>query len=679
MYTLQNDFITFTLDDHARLICLENRAAGQGNIISRPQPLFRAVMQNGENWEDVAYAKDMPLVIDVSGNVLTLTAEKLNTRMGSQEIRLTVTVCLEDEKLRFGAKIENRSGVTVNDFLYPCIGAVRSLGDGSPGLLFPQYYGQYHTDITHELASFQTRYIQSELTKPYPWPLSMQWMALTDRENCLYCAGHDALFHATSLRAIGSVHEDVTLEMDKMAFVAPGETWESPEYVLWLYRGSWQRGAEEYRNWADTWRRPVEPEPWIRDMNGYFLVINKQQYGDELWPYDTIPRLYELALENGCDTVGMFAWFQSGHDNRYPDLEVSETMGGEQALRDGIRAVQEKGGHVTLYYQGHLIDVGTEFYKNVGHRIEGKSRWGTPYYEEYSKYHESDFLRFFSKKLFSTVCPWCGEWHDLMAQRAEWIHGLGADGILYDQIGGINPYPCFDSSHGHKKPSLSYTQGRLKLLPAIRKAVDRHPGYAFMTETITDIYSQFIDCIHGIGSEPGAKAERWQETVEPAPRVVAMPEMFRHTFPETLSTIRNGRPYISPRFANYALCYGFRFEMELRYLRDKREIEENIRPEWREYSRRICSLRRKYADMLLNGAYRCDPALSRKNPALMHGVFENGEKRAVVFWNDSEETLPLRLCSQAFSRWVSPEAEGSGIPETIAPQSVLVLLNDAVK
>ena len=120
-------------------------------------------------------------------------------------------------------------------------------------------------------------------------------MTLIDGDQCLYLAGHDDQFYASSLRAVGDERRDVTLEMGKMAFVEPGEVWECPEYVMSLYKGAWQQGAAEYRAWADTWRRPVTPKKWMREMNGYYLVINKQQFGDEVWPYDTIERLYDLA------------------------------------------------------------------------------------------------------------------------------------------------------------------------------------------------------------------------------------------------------------------------------------------------------------------------------------------------------------------------------------------------
>ena len=561
MLNLTNGTIRLSLDEQGRLTALENLKTGKGNVIDRPAHLFRTVLKTGEDWEDVAFAKDAELTVRAQGEEAVIEVKSLNTYLGRKDVRMTLTIRLCGEQVRFDAVIDNRSDSTLTDFFYPCVGEIRTLGEaGKPGLLYPNYFGEYHTDICEELKNASSWDSQHVLTVSYPYTLSMQWMTLIDGRQCLYFSGRDDQFYASSLRAVGSEEGGVTLEMDKLSFVEPGETWECPSYILWLYEGIWQQGAAEYRAWANgTWRRKVTPKPWIQNMNGYFLVINKQQFGDEMWPYDTIPELYERAKEHGCDTVGLFGWFHTGHDNMYPDLEVSPTLGGTEKLKAGIKAVQDKGGHVTLYYQGHLIDLGSRFYREVGHRIAGKSIWGTPYYEEYSKYAHSDLLRRYSRKIFATVCPWCGEWHELMAKKADWVRSFGADGILYDQIGGINPTPCFDRSHGHTKPSLSYTQGRLRLLPAIRQSVDKYEGFAFMSENMTDLYAAHLDCVHGIGSWMGAKADRASYCDGPRPMVIHAPEMYRETFPDDLSTVRNPRPYLEPRMVNYALTYGFRF------------------------------------------------------------------------------------------------------------------------
>lgn len=686
MAELHNGRLSLVINDRGQW----DRLAMNGgeNVIARGAGLFRAVLHNGDNWEDVALAEQQRFAVTQTADAITLRTEALTTSRGSLPITVTLTVRLEEDRLTFSSQVDNRSQATVDDWIFPCVGAIDTLEGGKPNLLFPRHMGERILDVGGYLQSLNSRESLHEMSASYPGPMSMQWMLLEDGDTCLYLSGQDSLFHTSALRARGSDQGGVTLEMNKLAFARPGECWRCPDYQLRLYRGSWMEGARAYAQWAATWRHPVKPKEWIRRMNGYFLVINKQQYGDEIWPYETIPQLYDHAQAHGFDTLGLFGWYHSGHDNRYPDLEVSPTMGGADKLKASIRCVQEKGGHVTLYYQGHLMDVGTDFYRTQGQHLAGKNRWGTPYYEYYDKFCQSDYLHYFSKKPFATVCPSCEPWHELMAQRADWIHSFGADGILYDQIGGMPPYPCFDESHHHleNRPSLSHAQGRIRLHQRIRAQVDTHENFAYMTEHVTDVHSQFLDCLHGIGSQPGAQGTgaaqngvgihdvRLGGKAGAGPTM--MPEMFRYTFPDTMITIRNPHPYVPRRFANYAFLYGYKLEMELRYATDRAFIEADEGRAEREYVQKLARLRREHEDYLLLGRFLAQEGLRNGNQAVKAALFarEDGRK-AVAVWNDTEQPQPIDLSAEGecWNAWASPENRGEGVPATVAPQEVLLI------
>lgn len=668
---LQNDKITLSMNERGEIEALS--MAGGRNIIARPTGLFRAVLHKGDNWECTAVARDQQLRVEADGDTLRLTVDALQTSEGSLPVSIRMQVKLEEDRLRFSAELENHSDAVVDEWIYPRVGVIEDMEGQQPDLLYPFHMGERIADIGAYLQGLTDRTVLHEVTGTYPGYLSMQWMLLEAGKTCLYLTGRDQKLHVTSLRAKGSEQGGVTLEMNKMSFVRPGETWVCPDYIARLYHGNWMESAREYAAWAATWRKHSQPKEWMRRMNGYFLVINKQQYGDEIWPYDTIPELYDHAQAHGFDTLGLFGWYHTGHDNGYPDLEVSPTMGGAEKLKEGIRAVHAKGGHVTLYYQGHLMDVGSRFYKEKGCHLEGKTRWGTSYYEYYDKYCASDYLHFFSKKPFATICPSCAEWHDLMAQRADWVYGFGADGILYDQIGGMPPYPCFDESHRHmeNRPSLSHTQGRMKLHQRIRAQVDTHENFAYMTEHVTDAHSTYPDCLHGIGSHPDAKPADQQKG--PGPRL--MPELFRYTFPETMITIRNPKPYVRQRDANYALTYGFKLEMELRFATDRELIRAGEHAEERDYVAKLAALRRRFEDYLLLGTFKGQEGLQEIVPGVKAGLFVRADgKTAAVLWNDTANAQPVRLAeAHAWNAWASAAGEGDGIPAEIASQQVLFL------
>ncbi len=680
MAVLQNKQIRLEIDEKGRIIHLERLASGHGNVIETPgDGLFRMVMKAGENWEDVAFPKNQTYEIRVAGDTMHISVGQLTTRDHTVKVRVEMRVRLQEDKLFFDADIINSDTVMVNDFFFPCVGRIKTLSGGKPELLWPNCAGERIADIGRHVGTMGNWDSAHVMSNTYPGFLSMQWMSLLDKEECLYFAGHDDLFHTSVLRVVGSKAYDVALEMDKLCFVRPGETWRCPPYVLWPYEGSWRKGAREYTAWAQTWRKPVDKAEWIRNMNGYFLVINKQQYGDELWPYDTLPELYELAEAHGCDALGLFGWYHSGHDNQYPDLEVSPTLGGAEKLTENIQKVQAKGGRVTLYYQGHLMDTGTKFYKEKGHLLEGRTRWNTPYLEEYSKYHNSEYLKKFSKKLFSTVCPSCTEWHDLMAQRADWIASFGADGMLYDQMGGMPPYPCFNDSHPHLqgRPSLSYTQGRLKLLKRLNQQAKTHgQEFAFMTEHETDVYSQFLDALHGIAINPGPPAGRQHDTTSMLNLASPFPQMFRYCFPDAILTLRNPNPFLDPRYVNFAFLYGFRYEMELRYLTDQEAVRRDEYKAWKAYACAVATLRKKYADVLLKGTYRDQEGIRNGNPGVQCALFEGETRSAAALWNDTDQTQPVDIRWEGMQPvfWETVDASGLGIPADLAPGQVAVVV-----
>ncbi|MBQ8510369.1 MAG: hypothetical protein IJ493_10740 [Clostridia bacterium] len=690
MMLIENESLRLGLDESGRIVSLSGKSGGMTELIDTPAEDFFYMTLADTSAKDtckeiLVWAHEQEVFASRTDTSADFRIERLKIDNGRDDagwadISVTFHVTLDGENIIFNADIDNRTDLLITDFEYPRVGVIKSLGDGKPTLFWPDQPGKLYNNIGERLSSawVHRENGSNQMKITYPGTGMMGTCALLDRSNSLFLSIHDPDFIAAELKVIGDPDNRgaITLTVDKNLCIRRGK-FTTPPIQLKLYRGDWHHGAADYAAWMQTQRPKHEIPGWIREMTGYFLVINKQQFGYEMWPYDTLPRLYELAEAHGCDTLGLFGWYQTGHDNDYPDLEVSHTLGGEDALKAGIKAVQEAGGHVTLYYQGHLIDMSSDYFKNgVGQRVASKNIWGTYYAEYYSKSHKSDFLAQYSRKMFALACPACPEWRELMVEREKWIASFGADGTLYDQIGGMPPYICFDENHPHDggNPARALTGGQRKLVDELQRgSKEINRDFAFLSEHITDLYSAHLDAVHGIGNMPGGRGDR-ANAIGSDGGIVIFPDFFRYCFPETIITLRNTNPFVEARAVNYAFTFGFPLEIEIRFRQDKVDVLADKYAEKRVYAAKVSALRRRYKDVLAYGRYIDTDGIENPTPTLFARGFASDRKLAVTLWNDSTEacTPEIRVDGRKLVSIETADGVVSRELTTLAPNAVAV-------
>jgi alpha-galactosidase len=359
-------------------------------------------------------------------------------------------------------------------------------------------------------------------------------------------------------------------------------------------------------------------------------------------------------------------------------------MGGRDALRSALAEARRRGKRTILYANGQLIDMDTEFYRVHGKDVAVQQEDGTPFRQDWQKY------RSFPAVKCVLACQSAPKWLERMRSLALQAHELGADGILFDQLGMTGPIPCWATNHGHAAPTMAYTDDRIAWLRRIADEMKRiAPGFIVMTEGLHDSVLDSIELFHGCV---------FGEFV-PTGKDDVFPEMFRYTFPEVLNTQRHSTPMLNRLGANYACVYGLRHEIESRYAPDVRYLKEGVVParadyadvlnppnvtmmnatpsaEATRYLKQVIDFERRYASLLWRGRFVDDEGFQFKGEHLIAKAYAAGNQLGILVWNkgDQPTTFSLNVPQAKLVTATEPEYEKVEPFSPLPAQSIRLLV-----
>lgn len=678
---LVNAKVRMALDGEGRIVELTNRQTGSRYVESGGRAPWRMYYRLGGPLDG---ALDLEIEPDAQkglvkreGNSLVLSYETLKANLPRQgqtrdlRVRLALRVTLEDDRLVWTARIENSekdARLEVTEIWLPWIYGIGDMGMGREAdvLYWPEFAGRRITAPYTKLAAARSGrgspgYGYAGISGPpslrliYPWPAGMQWFTFNNGEEGLYFGSHDKTLMTTCLNVMAEPDNAMSASIVKYPFVKAGETWTSEQVVMRLYRGDWHEAARTYRAWADPWIERPKPPEWLRRAPGWVLTSPKGQTGHISSVYADLPATLKEAQSVGIDLLMVFGWAKQGFDNLYPEYTVDEAMGGASGLKEALAQVRRAGGRTILYTQGQLIDPATEFYRTKGHRMVAKDIWGYEYRETYGGGGRGTLLNMTRNKYFGVACPSAPGWVNQLISQFEMVKGFGAQGIIFDQLGGHFPYVCFSNEHGHSKPSLAAGLPKVwnnRRLREVIKASD--PEFIFVVELAEDCYTSSVDITHA-----------WGTGFWPEPE--GFGEMFRYTFPEPIVTNRSGGPYDRRRQLGHAFTLGWRFDANVRDIRD---------PAIARYLARLCQLRKAHPELLLEGRFVDNEGFMCDNSNVSAHAFLAGDRMAVVLWNSTEVPQKARVVAEGYTlesaEWQDPG--WSGTDHSTMPSDVAVLV-----
>ena len=634
--------------------------------------LWKSALNNETSGTESSFIAGDNVKITQSNDAISLSIDKLTNKTINVPIQAEFTITIKDNAFYFsGSIIVENDDWTINRLDYPCLDAI-GFNNVKAGVYWPLGLGQYFSDPSL-FKSRSARY-------PAGREMAMPWFSLNTQNDGLYFGSHDPLQDTKVFN----------LEYDKTAnkFSAhiSAEVYDSkysiPDIIIKPYPGEWYESAKFFRNWYDQHFTIVTPPEWVKDNSGWLLAILKQQNMEIMWPYKEIDKLCDIAEQLNLSSIGLFGWGVGGHDRYYPFYTPDNTMGGRYELEKAIERAQKRGIRIIIYANGKIMDTSTDFYVYNGYETMVVQQNLQPQIQYYIKQKNS------TPVIFAQACTGSDVWRRTMYDLSRQAATLGADGILYDQLGVMGAHLCFAEHHDHK-PGLTDSGNRLQLVNEARLAAQEiNPEFIIMTEGTNDKIIQGIDYHHGygIGFAPGSKT--------------AFPELYRYTFPELITTQRNPNPMITRTDANFAAIYGMRHEIESRYPADVEYLLNGTLPTIesyanvvrppdiqkinlespataRKYVHSLIEFETQHASFFRRGTFIDQEGIEVKGDDILAKGFVNGNKLGVVVWNQHEtEAKNFSISVAGYQLESAKELENKEVSASspLSPNSLRLLI-----
>ncbi|MGN1367581.1 MAG: DUF6259 domain-containing protein [Aristaeellaceae bacterium] len=495
--TLQNAAMTVTLDGHGRLVQLEHRQTGRRWLQETAGGYQLTVnTSTGDIWKTVRgdevtlKAEDAAEVCCVRGEG-SLTVTHVHP-LQDAAITVTQTWTLTDSGLALDTAIDNACADAVVTEAVAL--DLKGLADAEEplSLLWPDKEGALYASALQEGKSGPLK-----LTAGYPSPMSMQYLALYNRQESLYFAVHDPAreYKEFTFSASGGAAQ---IGCRQYPFVGAGQRRSLAPTCLALDEGGWYACADRYRAYLLDNGFCKESGQMARGFSGIACVC-LSRYRDRREHVYTggsgeHKDMAQLSRENksrfGTDLMIVMGWHERGFDSRYPDYEFIAGDGGEEAFRQGVEEVHAQGGRVIPYINLHIADTMSRWYGEACGSGQTNGAACAILTKYQSVLHES----YGTGLDYVAMCPMAQAWQDALVEAVRRLRRNGADGLWMDQLMEMPGNLCYNRAHGHTTPATAYAEGYGQLLARIDEAMREEEGdYFYCCEGVCDAYIGVID------------------------------------------------------------------------------------------------------------------------------------------------------------------------------------------
>lgn len=491
----------------------------------------------------------------------------------------------------------------------------------------------------------------------YPGWASMSWQDMYDRIlGGFYIASYDLTFNQVDLETWpDKLDNSITMGMRSLAFLEPGQSWNSQKFEVGIHEGDWHNAADHYREWAHANHKPFAGPDWVRkNADGWLgFALDTRSYSEYL-------DLFEKAKWLGLDYLQIWCQMQEhvgpGKTRKpfYSFLWPNPDRGGEEGLTKTVQKIREQGGHIGFYHNlwtwDSEIEKGMEQWKDQlpadikVPKWRGESRtWASVFPDGSRMAGNFEKLPGMPMPEYSGMCPSAEKYQDYVLYWVgdKYVKQYGADTWYFDST-PVTMFAasriCFSDEHGEKRPHGA-GQGMISLLNKLKEETASTVNLAITSETVCDALMQYNS--HALGLE----------LIEGITRYLK-PEIYTYTFPEhaifsgSCNGAGSGLHYYYPDLAgkpskvdvyNRAFLMGYRFD-----------ILDRITPgdPTSEYLKNLIALRQRVKHLLYTSSFRDDIGLGKLPDKVYAKLFRSNDgKQLFVSMVDRREgkQLPFKM------------------------------------
>ena len=668
----QNAVLTI---DNQGILKIQSKLTSEVSVSTSLNKIWKLTLKNEKETNDFGvknydFEPAKEVEINQKGSEITLTYRQIRQGNRIVPVKGVFKISVKNETFCFSASLSNTdSEWLLRELTYPIFNEIK-IPNNLAKVYLPSGLGQCFEDPSN----FGK--------KNFDYPSgrgTMQWFSINTLNSGLYIASHDASrskkqFNVSYSNEAKSFNSSITFPIFKNEF-------DMPEVVVTTYQGKWHEAAKRYRLWYDSQFKMPEIPIWVKQESGWMLAILKQQNGYVMWKYHELDQLCDIAEKNGFKTIGLFGWANGGHDYLYPNYIPDDLLGGRTALKAAIARAHKRGFKIVVYANGTLIDSGTEYYRYEGNNTIALKEDRSAYTSSIRKYNSATPVVFTEASYSSKV------WRKTMLDLALQAHELGADGILYDQVGVKIAVLNFSKTQDHILPQEPGTKYRYLMMHEIRTTLKKlNPEFVVMTEGVNDGVLTDIDYFHGWGDGT-------------YPDTNAFPSLFKYTFPELVKTQRHSSPMLPRYHANFGTVTGQRHEIETRweadvnYLKygklpdensykdeayfapDPKSINEIPADVATKYLHDLITFENQHAEFFRTGNFIDEEGFSVTGENIMAKGFKNGDRLGIVVWNQHKtEFRPYNIEISGYQLIESKEPELDNNDKALKPNSIRLLI-----